>query len=320
MRTSTINLIAILTIVAVALAAGSVSAGGFSFGGGGGKGGGKGGGGSFKVSLGGGNHNHQNHKHHSHKHHGHHHHKYCHYPVKKYYEPTYVYDQCYHPYYRFCYVHPGDTWYTIAKRCYGQTHLWKHIATYNDLGLSSSVLVPGQQLQLPVVNANGTLAASNAPAPTGFAPQSASFGSQGAPIGPQAQAMAPQAAAATQPINPAAASIQPMNTAAPAAPAANIRSISEEPKRPIVTIGSMLALDGESLGTEEGTVRLRISGLALPVEVLEWNDSSVKIQLPTLDLSEAISAELEVLRADGRLASNSAIELSPAATRLALGN
>jgi hypothetical protein len=54
--------------------------------------------------------------------------------------------------------------------------------------------------------------------------------------------------------------------------------------------------------------------------VLEWNDSSVQVKMPAMDLAEAMKADLEVLRADGSLASKSAIELTPAATRLALGN
>ena len=46
----------------------------------------------------------------------------------------------------------------------------------------------------------------------------------------------------------------------------------------------------------------------------------MKIQLPKMELSRPVKASLEVLRADGSLASKSAIELTPAATRLALGN
>ena len=321
MRTLTTNLVAILTIGSALLAANSASAGhGFSFGGGKSGGGGKSSG-SFKISIGGSSHaSKSSHNHHHKFHHNFHHQKYCHYPVKKYYEPVYVvYDQCYHPYYSYCFVYPGDTWYTVAKRCYGHSHLWKHIATYNNLSLSSSALVPGQQLQLPVVNANGTLAASNAPAPASFAPQGASFGPQSAQPGLPGQSIAPQSSAPLA--NPVAApSAQSSDSAATAMPAANIRTIADEPTRPVVAIGSSLMLEGNSLGTEQGAVRLRISGMAMPVEVLEWSDSSVKIKLPAMDLTEALKADLEVLRADGSLASRSAIELTPAATRLALGN
>ena len=96
--------------------------------------------------------------------------------------------------------------------------------------------------------------------------------------------------------------------------------MKEEPTLPRVAIGSTLLLDGESLGDEKGIVRLQMGALALPVEVIEWTTSSVKIALPKMELGRPVKASLEVLRADGSLASKSEIELTPAATRLALGN
>ena len=87
-----------------------------------------------------------------------------------------------------------------------------------------------------------------------------------------------------------------------------------------MAIGSILTLDGQSLGDGRGSVRLVVNGLALPVEVLEWNASVVKVQLPQLDLAGALKAQIEVLRADGSLASKSAVELTPATNRLALSN
>jgi hypothetical protein len=105
-----------------------------------------------------------------------------------------------------------------------------------------------------------------------------------------------------------------------AAPTANIRTVSTEVRLPSVAIGSILSLDGQSLGDDRGSVRLLVNGLALPIEVLDWNASVVKIQLPQLDLAGAMKAEIEVRRADGSVASKSAVELTPAASRLALGN
>jgi len=107
---------------------------------------------------------------------------------------------------------------------------------------------------------------------------------------------------------------------APLLPTANIRVASAERPLATVAIGSVLSLDGQALGSEKGIVRLRINGLALPVEVLEWSAESAKIRLPELDIDGSMQAELEVLRADGSLASKTAIELTSAATRLALGN
>jgi hypothetical protein len=87
-----------------------------------------------------------------------------------------------------------------------------------------------------------------------------------------------------------------------------------------VAVGSTLVLDGQEFGNEQGVARLRVAGLALPVEVLEWTTSSAKIRLPKFEVTGATTAEIEVLRADGSLASKSSIQLTPAADRLALAN
>jgi hypothetical protein len=146
---------------------------------------------------------------------------------------------------------------------------------------------------------------------------------QGQPMPPQALQMnanggslAPQA-----PFNgPATGSTPDARPSAPVLPTANIRVASAERPLATVAIGSVLSLDGQALGGERGIVRLRVNGLALPVEVLEWSAESAKIRLPELDLEGPVKAEIEVLRADGSLASRTAIELSSAATRVALGN
>jgi hypothetical protein len=335
MRNFTTSLIAIVTISATSIAASAALAGGHKHGHGHGHG--------HKHGHGHGHKHFHGHFHHGH---GHRHHHHYHKPyVRKVYVAPPVYDKCYHPYYSSCFVYPGDTWFTISRRCYGHSHLWKQIATYNSIGLSAP-LVAGQQLRLPVVNANGSLAASTAPASAPFAasglpggPAALPFGAQG-PAGmpsggPNGQSFAPQG----PPMGPSglqnpasglptsvpadrSASL-PSNDSTPATPAANIRVASDEPAEaplPTVAIGSTLMLDGESLGDEQGIVRLRISGMALPVEVLEWTNSSAKIRLPEMDLIRAMKAEIEVLRADGSLASKSGVELTPAATRLALGN
>ena len=87
-----------------------------------------------------------------------------------------------------------------------------------------------------------------------------------------------------------------------------------------VPTGSTLQLDGQTLGNETGVARLRISGVAFPVEVVEWSPESTKIRLPKLDVGSATKAELEVLRADGSLASTNAIELTAPTTGLAAAN
>lgn len=104
------------------------------------------------------------------------------------------------------------------------------------------------------------------------------------------------------------------------APTANVRTVSTEERLPSVAIGSVLTLDGQSFGNERGIVRLKVGGITLPIQALEWNATLVKIQLPQLDLSGAMKAEIEVLRADSSLASKSTIELTPAVSRLAMGD
>ena len=279
MFTSSRTLIASLALCAAVVGAKSANAGGFKF-----KGGSSGNNGgstnSFKINWGANNSNHNQLKkgdyvkkhfdwHHDHHHHLHHHHNRI-----RYVAPLYVYSKCYHPQFQCCYVFPGDTWYSISKRNYGVNFLTRHVASFNGLSTNSR-LVPGQRLRLPVVNANGSLAVSNAPMPAPFAPQGIPLAAHRAP---------------------------------------------QQPTLPRVAIGSTLMLDGESLGTEKGIVRLQINGMTLPVEVIEWTVGTVKAQLPKMELTRAVKAELEVLRADGSVASNSAIELTPAETRVALGN
>jgi hypothetical protein len=155
--------------------------------------------------------------------------------------------------------------------------------------------------------------------PAGGLPQAANFAApQGSPMNSQMFNGAPNMGQPNGPTMPNM--IQPNSEAPTAAPTANVQTISTEARLPSVAIGSLLTLDGQSLGDERGIVRLKVSGLALPVEVLEWNATIVKIQLPQLELAGAIKAEIEVLRADGSLASKSAVELTPATNRLALNN
>ncbi len=142
---------------------------------------------------------------------------------------------------------------------------------------TNAALVPGQRLMLPSISANGRLTASRAPA----------------------------AEMAT------ANFVQPATNIAP--PVAAIA----EPERTSVPTGSTLQLEGEKLGSDAGVVRLRISGVAMPVEVVEWSADATKIRLPKLDVAEATKAELEVVRADGTLASTNSISLTSVAGSVA---
>jgi hypothetical protein len=52
----------------------------------------------------------------------------------------------------------------------------------------------------------------------------------------------------------------------------------------------------------------------IPVEVLEWSATAARIQLPKMDLAGPMKAELDVFRADGKVASSTPIEVTPVAT------
>jgi hypothetical protein len=93
--------------------------------------------------------------------------------------------------------------------------------------------------------------------------------------------------------------------------------MTAEPPRPSVPTGSVIQLDGQSLGTEKGVVRLRISNVAMPIEVVEWSAESTKVRLPKLDVSGGTKADLEIVRADGTVAATNAIELTAAVSGLA---
>jgi hypothetical protein len=86
-----------------------------------------------------------------------------------------------------------------------------------------------------------------------------------------------------------------------------------------VALGSMLMLNGQAFGDKPGGARLRISGMALPIEVVEWTPSAVKVRLPLVELAGVTPADIEVVRVDGSLASKTPVELTPPAEQLAIG-
>jgi hypothetical protein len=196
--------------------------------------------------------------------------------------------QAYEPFHSSYVCQPGDSFYTVSLKEYGTSSTMKHIASFNRLA-TNAALVPGQRLLLPSISANGRLTQSRAPA-------AEVISNLASPV-----AVAPAVAAA------------PTTIAAAVAPAPEIERMS-------VPTGSTLQLDGEKLGSDTGVVRLRISNVAFPVEVVEWSADSTKIRLPKLDVGAATKAELEVLRADGSLVSTNAIELTAPATGLAATN
>ena len=77
---------------------------------------------------------------------------------------------CFDPHHCHCFVRPGDTWITIAKRQYGNPNLWPFLAKFNNVAPTQQLNL-GQQIQLPKINANGTMIQAPAPAPAGLPTQ-----------------------------------------------------------------------------------------------------------------------------------------------------
>jgi hypothetical protein len=95
------------------------------------------------------------------------------------------------------------------------------------------------------------------------------------------------------------------------APAARIAVTTEEKPRTQVPIGSVLVLDGQPLGSLPGAVKLEVEGREMPVQLIEWTESFVKIRLPMLTLTGPAEGDIDVVRADGSVASCSPLELMP---------
>jgi hypothetical protein len=95
---------------------------------------------------------------------------------------------------------------------------------------------------------------------------------------------------------------------------------SESPAEslPGITVGSELRLEGQSLGSKKGAVRLRVMGIGMPVSILSWSDQVAMIRVPKLELAKPVKATLDVTRADGTLVSRSPIKLTPSSGGFAL--
>jgi hypothetical protein len=284
MRTTITSLVAFLAVSAAVLNTANASGCGGNNGGGGnygGNGGGYLGGGNLGGGYGGGYNNNNN----------------CQtnggYPLGGY-PNNQPYGQAYEPFHSWYICQPGDAFYTVSLKEYGTSAVANQIARFNRLA-ANAALVPGQRLMLPSVSANGQLSQSRAPAPfvDGGVPNSVGT--------PTAHFARPQASVASS-------------------LASSVKVAATEPALPNVTVGSTLMLDGQVFGDEQGTARLRVGGLSLPIEVLEWTSSTAKVRLPQVELTSAMGAEIEVLRADGSLASKSGINLTPADARLARSN
>jgi hypothetical protein len=194
--------------------------------------------------------------------------------------------QVYEPFHSTYFVQPGDNFYVIALKEYGTSSPANFISRYNRMA-ANATLMPGQEIRLPSISPNGQMTASPAP----------------------------------RAANPYAASTSTAKvTQMPSSSGANHTTPESESERTSVPTGSTIKLEGQSLGEKQGVVRLRISNVAMPVEVVEWTADATKVRLPKLDVSGSMKAELEVVRADGTVAATNAIELTTPASSLAAAN
>lgn len=193
--------------------------------------------------------------------------------------------QGYEPFHSYYVTQPGDTFYEVSLKEYGTSAAMQYIARYNRLA-TTSALVPGQRLMLPSISRTGALSASRAPAPG------------------NANASTPKFA-------------QPQQTAASSTPASDVGfAKNEEVALPNVSAGSTISLDGVPFGKESGSVRVKLGPVSVPATVVEWTAESVTVQLPTVDLDSPTPASIDVFKADGELASQSQVKLTPAGTQV----
>jgi hypothetical protein len=165
--------------------------------------------------------------------------------------------------------------YIVSLKEYGTSDAAPYIAKFNGMKLSDS-LANVERLHLPSISVTGKLTQSRAPLSD-----------------------ADQGAEATAKVATAPA-IQPTTPTTPSVPLPKIAS------------GSTLKIDGQTLGDEQGSVRLRVGGVALPVSVVEWTAESAKVRLPNFEVTSATKAEIEVVRADGTVAATTGLQLTPA--------
>jgi hypothetical protein len=187
--------------------------------------------------------------------------------------------QAFEPFHSTYNTLPGDSFYTVSLKEYGTSAEAGAIAQFNGMS-QDAALTPGQSLVLPSVAADGTLSQSSSPvAETVVAPAN----------------------------NTAAAGSVPVKTASFTTPAGNDE---EEVARTQVPAGSTLLVDGQTFGSKPGSARLRIGGGFLKLAIAQWTPKAVKVSLPKADQSGSTDADLEIVRADGSVASRTALTVN----------
>jgi len=79
-----------------------------------------------------------------------------------------------------------------------------------------------------------------------------------------------------------------------------------------IPVGATVTLQGTNLGDQLGMLVVQIDKVSLPAQVNEWKPEGVNVTLPMLGLAGPTRAQLWMVRADGTVAANVAVELLPA--------
>jgi hypothetical protein len=100
----------------------------------------------------------------------------------------------------------------------------------------------------------------------------------------------------------------PVQTVVAGAP---VQQVAAEPVMQI-PVGATITLQGTDLGDQLGMLVVQIDKISLPAQVNEWKPDAVNVTLPMLGLAGPMRAQLWMVRADGAVAANVAVELLPA--------
>jgi hypothetical protein len=79
-----------------------------------------------------------------------------------------------------------------------------------------------------------------------------------------------------------------------------------------IPVGSTITLAGKDLGDAAGQVVVQIDKISLPAQMNEWKVDGANGTLPMLGLAGPTKAQLWMVKADGAVAANMAVELIPA--------
>jgi hypothetical protein len=103
-------------------------------------------------------------------------------------------------------------------------------------------------------------------------------------------------------------------TRAVVAPAAAVEPVAAEAADKLlqIPVGSTITLQGKDLGDKAGQVVVQVDKISLPAQMNAWKVDSAVATLPMIGLAGPTKAQLWMVKADGAVAANLAVELIPA--------